>query len=488
MERPNEGLGGADDSGSHAPVELLVRYPRAMQGQADPLDEILHAAEPPLVLCPLGFERRAFLRFGKLPVVTTGPGADAITRAFAERDRWPVRQPRLIILLGLAGALNEKYAAGTAHAVEVVRSRFGDAPMFAPVLAPMLDQRTPPMRDPECSIVESAQIVVDAREKSQLRARTGADLVDTESRTFARCADAAGIPWAIVRGVSDDAFCALPAEFATFVDAAGETRATKVIAALLQRPTLIRTLMRIGRDSRTAMRDASFTADALGCLQPIDLCSARHPLVLFGGSFDPPHARHATMLADAMRVMQSPCAIAMPAALNPLKCATPPAPPDARLALCRANFNASVADFPAELRLSSLELARPGPSYTIDTLESLVARQPKLRGAIRLLVGSDAIRGIEHWHRWREVLALARPAVVVRPPDTVGQTVDFLADFAARHGFADADSWLLPIAPLDLSSTSARAAILRGERPTGLADGVWREITKRGLYGFSGAR
>ena len=33
-----------------------------------------------------------------------------------------------------------------------------------------------------------------------------------------------------------------------------------------------------------------------------------------------------------------------------------------------------------------------------------------------------------------------------------------------------------------------RAAILRGERPTGLADGVWREITKRGLYGFSGAR
>ena len=471
MERPNEGLGGADHSGSHAPVELLVRYPRAMQGQVDPLDEILHAAEPPLVLCPLGFERRAFLRFGKLPVV-------------AERDRWPVRQPRLIILLGLAGALNEKYAAGTAHAVEVVRSRFGDAPMFAPVL----DQRAAPMRDPECSIVESAQIVVDTREKSQLRARTGADLVDTESRTFARCADAAGIPWAIVRGVSDDAFCALPAEFATFVDAAGETRATKVIAALLRRPTLIRTLMRIGRDSRTAMRDASFTADALGCLQPIDLCSARHPLVLFGGSFDPPHARHATMLADAMRVLQSPCAIAMPAALNPLKCATPPAPPDARLALCRANFNASVADFPAELRLSSLELARPGPSYTIDTLESLVARQPKLRGAIRLLVGSDAIRSIEHWHRWREVLALARPAVVVRPPDTVGQTVDFLADFAARHGFADADSWLLPIPPLDLSSTSARAAILRGERPTGLADGVWREITKRGLYGFSGAR
>lgn len=44
-----------------------------MQGQVDPLDEILHAAEPPLVLCPLGFERRAFLRFGKLPVVTTGP-------------------------------------------------------------------------------------------------------------------------------------------------------------------------------------------------------------------------------------------------------------------------------------------------------------------------------------------------------------------------------------------------------------------------------
>ena len=74
-------------------------------------DEILKAAEPPLVFCPLGFERRACMRFGKLPVITTGPGPHAIARAFAERERWPVREPRLVILLGLALALDVLGAA-----------------------------------------------------------------------------------------------------------------------------------------------------------------------------------------------------------------------------------------------------------------------------------------------------------------------------------------------------------------------------------------
>jgi hypothetical protein len=50
----------------------------AMSARVSGPDETLKAAEPPLVFCPLGFERRAFLRFGKLPVITTGPGPDAI--------------------------------------------------------------------------------------------------------------------------------------------------------------------------------------------------------------------------------------------------------------------------------------------------------------------------------------------------------------------------------------------------------------------------
>jgi nicotinate-nucleotide adenylyltransferase len=439
-------------------------------------DEILHPAEPPLVFCPLGFERRCFLRFGKLPVVATGPGEAAIRRAFAERDAWPVRRPRLLILVGLAGGLTDRVRAGEAAVVSEVVSLDGAAPLTSRLGAEHV------------AIAQAPHIVSSVDEKRRLASRSGADLVDTESRAFAECAADAGIPWAIVRGVSDDASQALPPELAGLVDERGVTRPARIAAALLSRPGLISDLIRIGRTARAAMRSAAFAADALGCLDAIALCSPERPLVLFGGSFDPPHVRHAEMLAQAVRVLRAPSAMVMPAALNPLKSGTPPADCATRIAMCRANFDGAQGPFPAELRLSRLECSRDGPSYTIDTIHALLARRPGLAGAIRFLVGSDAIRSIERWHRWRDLLRVATPAVVVRPPDTRAATEAFLEGFAAAHGFADARSWLLDIEPVDLSSTDIRGAVARGERPAGLADGVWREIAARGLYDFGGAR
>lgn len=439
-------------------------------------DEILNPAEPPLVFCPLGFERRAFMRFGKLPVVTTGPGAAAIHRAFAERERWPVRHPRLVVLVGLAGGLNEGLASGDAAVVRTVVDA-GGARLFHSAVP-----------GATATVVESDRMIVDRDAKRALAARSGADIVDLESRAFAECASDARIPWAIVRGVSDDARTALPAEFAGFVDERGETRLPRVLAAVARRPSLLGEFASVGRASRLAMRNASFAADALGCLSGLDLCSPSNPLLMFGGSFDPPHQRHATVLADAMRALHASAAIVIPAAVNPLKAANPPADPEARLAMCRLNFTASGADFPAEVRLSRAEIDRDGPSYTIDSVLTLLERRPQLAGCIRFLAGNDAIRGIESWHRWRELIGLARPAVVVRPPSTRESVTRFLDGFAESAGVADAPSWRLEIPPVDLASTEIRAAIARGDRPAGLSDGVWGEIRSRGLYGFCSAR
>jgi len=440
-------------------------------------DEILKEAEPPLVFCPLGFERRAFMRFGKLPVVKTGPGADSIRRAFAARELWPVRNPRFVVLLGLAGSLDARLAAGTDHAcVEVVGD--GSSTPLRSTLVPRATAR----------VAEHASVVGTPEAKARLAAATRAQLVDLESHAFAACAEAAGLRWAIVRGVSDGANDALPAELGSFVDHTGETRLARVLAAIARRPSLLGELVALGRTSRHAMRNASFTVDALGARPAIDLCDAAHPLLLYGGSFDPPHARHATMLEDAMRALHAPCAIVMPARVNPLKGDAPPADGEARLALCRAAFGAIGRETAGEIRLSRLELDREGPSYTIDTLRALCERTPALRGAVRFLVGSDAIRGIARWHRWHELLELARPAVVVRPPDTLATAAAFLDHFARESGFADAPSWLLDLPPVDLASTDLRGPIARGERPSGLSDAVWREIAARGLYGFGGAR
>lgn len=471
------GLGeGGDDSGSPAAVELHSRYPRGMAESAAQGDEILKAAEPVLVFCPLGFERRAFMRFGKLPVVTTGPGADAICRAFAERDRWPVREPRLVVLLGLAGGLRGGLKSGDAATIATVLDADG-RPLFHSSV-----------RGGSATVVEAPALVTGTQAKHALAECSGADLVDMESRAFAECATRARLPWAIVRGVSDDANAALPAEFGGFIDDRGETRLARVLASVARRPSLLGEFVAIGRQSRTAMRNASFAADALDCLTGLDLCSPSNPLLLFGGSFDPPHERHATVLAGAMRVLHAAAAIVIPAAINPLKTATPPADPEARLAMCRLNFAANAADFPAEVRLSRVEIDRAGPSYTIDTILALLDRRPQLAGCIRFLGGNDAIRRIESWHRWRELLEIATPAVVVRPPSTRDSVSAFLARFADATGISTAPSWLVDIPPVDLASTEIRASIARGERPAGLSDQVWHEITARGLYGFGSAR
>jgi nicotinate-nucleotide adenylyltransferase len=418
------------------------------------------------------------MRFGKLPIVTTGPGAEAMRRAFAARAEWPVRHPRFVVLLGLAGAIDPAIVAGSDHAcAEVVDEAHGAPPL-----------RSTLVRGASARVVETAAVAATVEDKARLFGMVQAQLVDLESRAFAECAEAAGLRWGVVRGVSDGANDALPAELASFVDARGETRIGRVLAAVARRPALLPELMAVGRVSRSAMRSASFTVDALGARPAIDLCDAAHPLLLYGGSFDPPHERHATMLADAMRALGAPCAIVMPARVNPLKGEAPPADGEARLALCRAAFGALGDGVAGEVRLSRLEIDREGPSYTIDTVSALCGRTPALRGAIRFLVGSDAIRGIDRWHRWRELLGLARPAIVVRPPDTHAAVAGFLDGFGGAHGFADAPSWLLDLAPVDLASTDLRARIAAGERPRGISDAVWREIAARGLYGCGAAR
>lgn len=429
-----------------------------------------------IAICPLAFERRILRRFAKLPTVGAGPGPDGIRRAFSWRADWPFPQPDLVVLVGTAGALNARCIPGSDHLVREVCRPDGS----------VLVSRV--VREADARVVESPLIVSTREAKRALGLATKADLVDLESFAFAECAESAGLRWAIVRGVSDGVDDVLPRECAGFINDAGETRLLRVLRAIALRPRLLVELAQIGRTARRAMRSAAFTTDGLACVDTIELCNPHHPLLLYGGSFDPPHARHASMLADAVRALQAPCALVVPAALNPLKCATPPAPADARIAMCEATFKPIEDRVPVEVRISAAEVSRPGPSYTFDTVQQLLTERPALSGSLRMLLGSDALRDIMRWHRWRELLALVQPAVVVRPPDDHASVTRFLKEFGATQGFADAPTWLLSLPPVELASTEIRRAIAAGMRPAGIAEDAWREISARGLYGFGEVR
>ena len=124
---------------------------------------------------------------------------------------------------------------------------------------------------------------------------------------------------------------------------------------------------------------------------------------LFGGSFDPVHHGHLIVGQVALEVLGLDALRFLPARLQPFKRAGHGASAAHRAAM----LELAVARTPGfELELA--ELGRPGPSYTVDTLRALQARDPEVE--LTLLIGADAAAELE---AWREASEVARLATVV---------------------------------------------------------------------------
>jgi nicotinate-nucleotide adenylyltransferase len=78
-----------------------------------------------------------------------------------------------------------------------------------------------------------------------------------------------------------------------------------------------------------------------------------------------------------------------------------------RLELCRLSTHSD-----QRFAVSDLELLRPGPSYTVDTLNELHAQAPD--NELFLIVGGDVAAGLPDWHQPERVLSLATVAVAKR--------------------------------------------------------------------------
>ena len=127
-------------------------------------------------------------------------------------------------------------------------------------------------------------------------------------------------------------------------------------------------------------------------------------VLLFGGTFDPPHNGHIHLLQQAIRAVAPDWVVVMPACVPPHKAASATAP-DLRLAMCRC-FEPIFPD----LEVSSWEIRQGGASYTIDTVAMLEDRFPGAQ--IFLTVGSDMLLSFTQWKEWRKLLA--RTTLVVQ--------------------------------------------------------------------------
>lgn len=196
---------------------------------------------------------------------------------------------------------------------------------------------------------------------------------------------------------------------------------------------------------------------------------------LLGGTFDPPHTGHlwlATLARDLPGVER---VLVIPAAQPPHKLERAVSPAEDRVALVRA----AIADDP-NLELSTIELERDGPSYTVDLIDALRATRP---GGVEpvLIMAADSLADILA-NRWREpdrLLASVEWAIGPRP----GFPLPTRDQLRERFGTAADRIHLLDGPSLDVAATEIRRRVAAGRPIRYLVPRrVEEEIAARGLY------
>jgi len=179
------------------------------------------------------------------------------------------------------------------------------------------------------------------------------------------------------------------------------------------------------------------------------------------------HEGHVALARNALRHFSFDPLLLVPAGAPPHKFRTINALPRHRLAMLQR----AVAEGGLNAEIRDSEMTRGGPSYTIDTLESLRAEFPGRE--ICFVIGSDNLAEIITWHRWREILPLTIFCVAHRP----GYDLDVPPDLAM------ATIRPFPSPEVDISSSEIRRRLRAGESCENLAPkSVLAYIREHGLY------
>jgi nicotinate-nucleotide adenylyltransferase len=128
---------------------------------------------------------------------------------------------------------------------------------------------------------------------------------------------------------------------------------------------------------------------------------------ILGGTFNPPHLGHLICAQEAYLQLGLDRVTLIPARIPPHKPVEDEPGAEHRLELCRLAIRGD-----QRFQVSDLEIARDGPSYTVDTLEELHSSAPDHE--LFLIVGGDIAAGLPNWHQPERVLSLATLAVAKR--------------------------------------------------------------------------
>ncbi len=194
-------------------------------------------------------------------------------------------------------------------------------------------------------------------------------------------------------------------------------------------------------------------------------------IILFGGTFNPPHNGHMTLLAGAIETVRPDLVLIEPAGVPPHKAAghTPAAD--------RVNMCECFRPLFSPLVIDETEIERGGKSYTIDTVRTMSQRYPGAR--LYFPMGSDMLLWFRNWVDYRELLRRLVIVAHLREKEDAAPVRAFAEALRAEGGtvlFARA-----PVFPV--SSTEIREKAARGEAIDGLVpESVAAYIREHRLY------
>ncbi len=193
---------------------------------------------------------------------------------------------------------------------------------------------------------------------------------------------------------------------------------------------------------------------------------------IFGGTFDPPHLAHLILACEAFSQLEL-------ARLLWVLTPTPPHKLDQQISDLQHRLSMvqlELADEPA-FEISKVEIERPGPHFSLDTVNLLAARNPTAEWV--LLIGGDSLHDLPAWHRPAELAAACHQIGVMRRP---GDEIDLAGLEATLPGLRDKLRFIeAPL--LEIASQDIRRRVKQG-RPFRyfLLPAVFEYVQKNRLY------
>lgn len=196
-------------------------------------------------------------------------------------------------------------------------------------------------------------------------------------------------------------------------------------------------------------------------------------LGIFGGTFDPIHIGHLIVATELQHALRLDRILFVPSGRPPHKAGQIISPDADRLAMLRL----AIADNPA-FDVSTLDLERPGPSYTADLLALLRDQHPDQQ--LVFLMGEDSLRDLPTWRQPERIATLAEIGVAARPDIETDVEAIYRRIPAARGRITVVPTTLIAISSSELRRRSRAREPIRYQLPTSVEFYIMSNALYRG--------